>query len=617
MVEENEEPNNETVPNDTADNQDDDKVVTLTFTYNNITYSVELSSKELGVDLNDYAYYIVRKNGEILELYYTKERIKATARGGSVDNYKTNLGENPILVKIDTKGSLEKNILNNQEPYIEKTKLIASNQNVYYYNTIIFERNSGYIYHSYGEMKEEIVSQIVKPENFVSDLNIYEGPALNYDIIATVPNGSMFKRVIENVNIANGYVWDKVQLNNGVEGYAISSEINYPIEKTAEGQRLIEKIKIPYQDKIYETYFELSNLGDDFYEYKYYYAVLSDDLNKISIYYSKTEIQTRKYSTTLYETTYGDNTIKFEIDMISGISKYSILPAGYTRHSRSKYIITNHINTAEETLCLIGIYDSILEVIYQEGVSIHEIDKSEEIIRRITEGENLYNSMSPSERKIKGTQLLETETIAIELATASMLLIPNASKALLYYLTEGNSDIIFKDKYIPWEIEPYKEGHRKRLIDIQDELIGEKFNEIINAVINTSENIQGLKDGKTIMFSNTIEANGMVTKNYNIDWHETVNNYRIRTQNIVSKNNDSYNLKLTLEIEDYYDWERGSIYEDWQKIAINELYDMNRAGLARNYTNFGELNYDIQWLKGQRVESGNVVIKKGNNELDE
>ena len=55
--------NNETEANDIPDNQEEDKVVTLTFPYNNTTYSIDLSSKELGVNLDEYAYYLVQKVG--------------------------------------------------------------------------------------------------------------------------------------------------------------------------------------------------------------------------------------------------------------------------------------------------------------------------------------------------------------------------------------------------------------------------------------------------------------------------------------------------------------------------------------------------------------------------
>lgn len=81
---------------------------------------------------------------------------------------------------------------------------------------------------------------------------------------------------------------------------------------------------------------------------------------------------------------------------------------------------------------------------------------------------------------------------------------------------------------------------------------------------------------------------------------------------MLSKENDNYKLNVILEIEDYYDWEKGNFYEKLENSAINSLYDMNKAGLARNYTNYGKLNYEVQWLKGQRMEDGSVVIIKEN-----
>lgn len=51
------------------------------------------------------------------------------------------------------------------------------------------------------------------------NVNIRSGPGTNYSIITSVTNGTLATRIRKSVATANGYVWDKIVLADGTDGY--------------------------------------------------------------------------------------------------------------------------------------------------------------------------------------------------------------------------------------------------------------------------------------------------------------------------------------------------------------------------------------------------------------
>lgn len=54
------------------------------------------------------------------------------------------------------------------------------------------------------------------------DVNIRSGPGTSYSIITSVSNGTSATRIRKSVATANGYVWDKIVLADGTDGYIVS-----------------------------------------------------------------------------------------------------------------------------------------------------------------------------------------------------------------------------------------------------------------------------------------------------------------------------------------------------------------------------------------------------------
>ena len=82
-------------------------------------------------------------------------------------------------------------------------------------------------------------------------------------------------------------------------------------------------------------------------------------------------------------------------------------------------------------------------------------------------------------------------------------------------------------------------------------------------------------------------------------------------QCIVKKVDGRYQMDMKYGIVDYYDWDNKPVdeYETLidknitfegkvLKILPQHLFMMHCAGIARNYTNYGEINYKITWNEG-------------------
>ena len=136
-----------------------------------------------------------------------------------------------------------------------------------------------------------------------------------------------------------------------------------------------------------------------------------------------------------------------------------------------------------------------------------------------------------------------------------------------------------------------------------DKKIDKIFEKNINTLKSIAEELCST-EGVPITFCNTYETSGESKDSK--DWYNTIHFYRIKMYSTVTKNENMYTMDVRYGIEDYYDWELGlKGYEDNldqfinydKQLFINYFNIMNRAGMARNYTNFGEINTTVTWSK--------------------
>lgn len=63
-------------------------------------------------------------------------------------------------------------------------------------------------------------------------LNVRSGPGTSYSIVSAVSQGTIVTRIRRGVANANGYVWDKIRLSNGTEGYVATNYLQL-VEQTS------------------------------------------------------------------------------------------------------------------------------------------------------------------------------------------------------------------------------------------------------------------------------------------------------------------------------------------------------------------------------------------------
>lgn len=88
----------------------------------------------------------------------------------------------------------------------------------------------------------------------------------------------------------------------------------------------------------------------------------------------------------------------------------------------------------------------------------------------------------------------------------------------------------------------------------------------------------------------------------------------------VIRNGDNYQMSMTYGIIDYYDWEtteisvletlfKGTLINANKELQTH-LNLMNRIGIARNYTNYGEVTYNITWNEKDKENTVQYSINK-------
>ena len=593
----------------------------ISFKYEDKVYKTYLSPSSLNINLDNYEYYFVTKTNTGLNLYYSNERIRASYKYPSEEKYDINGGINTIIITINSNGTLSKSTFDFKNKYkvILRNNIVASNQNIYHTtsNTKIFDKSCGYEYDTAKE-KEENCNETVKT---IKTINIYEKAGINHDIIATVQEGIAIKRIKKSVNEIHGHVWDKIELSDGQEAYVFSDEVEL-ITDTKE-------INFKYNDKKYTIYLSSSSLNMNLDNYEYYFVTKTN--TGLNLYYSNERIRASyKYpSEEKYDINGGINTIIITINSNGTLSKST-----FDFKNKYKVILRNNIVASNQKIYYnnsvinnVSIYDQVEKIYYQENYLWNQISQSYNTSKEIDNKERLYDSMT----RLEKVEMLDDLTVWWNTAWASAMYfkdaLPHASSALLYFLTKGESGKT--SNTYQYENELFREGHTMRELQIDKYCVKDQLNKTINSVLTAAESINGVKDEDYITFCNVEEASGEVLPGTALDWYLTVHNYRIKTENCFFRINDFYKLNLKFGLIDYYDWEKGDpeysdSVEEMAKEALgivaSQMFELHRAGMARNYTNYAEVNYIIRWNKGQRMGAEGMspsVVYIGGESVDE
>ena len=176
-----------------------------------------------------------------------------------------------------------------------------------------------------------------------------------------------------------------------------------------------------------------------------------------------------------------------------------------------------------------------------------------------------------------------------------------------------------------YEQDIYKTDHRMRKISLVTALGGntnmrQKFIKNINSMISIAEKIN-IIENSPVTFYNAVEDTGEASKqseymDSEMDWFLTINRYRIKMKGTIVKFENNYQLEVRYGLVDYYDWKTIKENYDSYREILNEIDGFlldeisaylelfHKAGLSRNYTNYGEIPCTITWNYGERLGSG-------------
>lgn len=93
------------------------------------------------------------------------------------------------------------------------------------------------------------------------------------------------------------------------------------------------------------------------------------------------------------------------------------------------------------------------------------------------------------------------------------------------------------------------------------------------------------------------------------NWYLSLGTYRYFTNVSVRQTSaNTYSATVTYKIKDYYDWDKNSDY-DLGGVTANILWELNYAGIAKNYSHSGTATITINWTSGARFSNGsNITI---------
>ena len=254
--------------------------------YDDKTVNVYFCPQDLEVNIEEYPYYMIRKNSYGgIGIYYSKNRITGKYISYSKEYRIYNGGEPIYKLEIEDNGIVTAELwnLNERELNVNKTGVVGTNHDIFEGTKLIFARDHGYEYDISSETSEE-VNEIVKTKE---ETKVYEYPAINYNEIATLPAGNLIKRIKKAVNQVNGHTWDKIVLSNGNEGYVFSDSVE--IEDN------YNNLKFEYENKTYNVYFNPKAMEVNLEEYPYYF-IGKNVYGDLSIYYSKDKITCEYHS---------------------------------------------------------------------------------------------------------------------------------------------------------------------------------------------------------------------------------------------------------------------------------------------------------------------------------
>lgn len=392
------------------------------------------------------------------------------------------------------------------------------------------------------------------------NLNVRSGPGTSYPVISTLAPGTTVTRIKSNVTSANGYVWDKIRLSNGTEGYVATNYLQLVIS----GNTLSEK-----NVKIIKAYCRFNNIND-------YTGEINGTYDN-SIYNTIIEFQRiNELNRSGYVTVNDATWNAMELNKSSTYDLYDKIANNYINYNNpygpSPYSVPNSDSGTKFAI----------------NQSKAKIPQQSTWDKRASE----YNSMSASDRIINAAQLSKTKEALQVLAVASRAVYPHASEGVSHYLGKTGSTYVLSSNATIQFIND--SANRKNLVDTYT-----------NHAKNAVEHMLTIDKSANISIET---AMNLKLNKSEIDWFALLGGYYFSIEGQCYKYNNTYSLAGNYYIRDYYDFDQVEGLRDMISKLQNEDIDLDDiaeapvanlhySGDARFYYIEGSYSFTRQWTK--------------------
>lgn len=417
------------------------------------------------------------------------------------------------------------------------------------------------------------------------NLNVRSGPGTSFSIVTTVTGGNKVIRIKRNAGTANGYVWDKIRLSNGKEGYVATNYLALGAIYIS-GNSNDEIMTI----KAYVRYKGVYNYVDT--PTEYFDQDLIDAL--------------RRYQNAngLSETGAIDNATV--IKMGFSLNTYG---NGLEHNDFYNQYLTYAYNYINSEQPLNDVY-TVDEKQFIKGVTYSEHDQGYETTK--INGNQEWNSMSASEKAQKNDRMTSDWNRLKEAAQDYRVIYPLGAEALDYYLNGNGGEHNLGDIRTLF------------IIPSQAELEYTYLNRNIKAAEyfttgqSSSFALKNEYDAKVEAGLDELLASqvGDFLSEVKVDWYIAAHSFKLGNYATVDKNGNSYSMYVNFNMSDYYDWDdsfipfvlNSNITDPNSYIQESHIRDLHLSGKAKNFESKGIIRIKVEWEKGQTAEQGKVTL---------
>jgi len=407
------------------------------------------------------------------------------------------------------------------------------------------------------------VNELVKIFS-TGSVNVRSGPTTSASVVTTLNNGEIVTRIRTGVAVANGYTWDKIQLDNGTIGYiATNFLVLYNPLTTTE----IETVK---------AYLKYNKIND-------YTGAINSNYDNNTILAVKELQRILELPRTGYVDTNTWNAMEF-----NNINIYNL----YTQYA-------NNYKTHGDP------YGKMIETIIQGGQEVSKYIKYKQssdvdsiAAAEIIEGEEEFFARDLNDIYMN---LLELASISdrLDFLIAISPILSDANGNLVYYTDVTANKHMHHNNISGLMFLPET---MSAIVALEDECLV-----VAESMANANEcNFNfALEEQKVIIpqmlnlgdsFNDVLAF--YVTSIPRLNWFLAYGSYRIDLNCKVERNNNRFKMTMTYDMQDYYNWDKNNQNPFFGIIAPYELWLLHYSGLARNYHQNGKIIRVLEWQAG-------------------